>query len=83
MSMKYVLCSHCRRPNPLKNSVRKEQTCIFCGRPFMVSEKKETRLVSDPIKPRLNRVPKRQEDNELEDVNLSKPMDKDAQSSLR
>jgi hypothetical protein len=69
-----VLCKHCNKSNPIRDLDRFEQTCIFCGQPFIVSRKKETKLVSKPVGDNNNRIPEEPPINQLEDVNQTKPI---------
>jgi hypothetical protein len=83
MSTEYVICSHCKKSNPVKVSPGNEQTCIFCGQPFMVLKEKETQLLSDPVKRSRNRIPEEAPREQLEDVNQTKPVNKNKTQPLR
>jgi hypothetical protein len=83
MSTKYVLCQHCHKSNPVEDSTRLEQTCIFCGQPFTIPQEKDTKLVSDPVRDQNNRIPEEVEPNQLEDVNQTKPVNRNKTSPLR
>ena len=83
MTTEYVLCQHCHKSNPVEDPTQLEQTCIFCGQPFMIPPKKETKLVSDPVTDQKNRIPEEVKPNQLEDVNQTKPVNRNKTSPLR
>lgn len=83
MSTNYVLCQHCNKSNPVEDPKRLEQTCIFCGQPFMIPQEKETKLVSEPVKDQKNRIPEEGQTDQLEDVNQTKPVNRNKTSPLR
>lgn len=83
MTVKYAFCGKCNRSNPIEDPNKKEQTCIFCGQPFIISDEKDTQLITDSVKARSNRIPRALEQEEPIEVNLTKPMDKDNQKTLK
>jgi hypothetical protein len=83
MSTKYVLCQHCKKSNPIEDPDRFEQNCIFCGRPFIIPKKKVTQLVSEPIEDQRKMIPDTVQPNQLEDVNQTKPVNKNKTQPLR
>jgi hypothetical protein len=83
MSKEYALCPHCQRSNPIEDPDLFEQTCIFCGKPFMIPNEKETQLISKPVKDQKNRIPEEVQPNQLEDVNQTKPVNRNRSSPLR
>lgn len=83
MSTEYVLCKHCNKSNPLKDTSRREQTCIFCGMPFPTSNADETKQITKPENTQLNRVPKTTDQREPVDVNQTKPVNRNKRKPLR
>ena len=83
MSTQYAICSHCHKSNPIEKPDSYEQNCIFCGQPFLIPKKKTTQLISNPVENQRNRVPDDVQQNQLEDVNQTKPVNKNQTEPLR
>lgn len=49
----------------------------------MIPQEKETKLVSDPVKNQKNRIPEEVQTDQLEDVNQTKPVNRNKTSPLR
>ena len=70
----YARCPNCDKSNPIEQTQLREQTCIFCGQPFIISDESDTQLVSEAQKPsNINRIPKTKPMREPVDRNLTKP----------
>jgi len=82
MSTKYVLCPHCHKSNPVEDTTRFEQNCIFCGQPFIVPQEKETQLVSKKVGNQRNRVLEEGQPNQLESETKTKPINKNQTKPL-
>ncbi|MCW4011713.1 MAG: hypothetical protein NWF07_01845 [Candidatus Bathyarchaeota archaeon] len=82
MSTKYVLCSHCHKSNPVEDTNRFEQNCIFCGQPFMVPQEKETQLVSKKVDNQRNREHEEGQPNQIESAGKTKPINKNQTKPL-
>ena len=83
MTTKYVLCQHCNKSNPVEDPTNIEQNCIFCGQPFMISQEKETKLVSEPVNDQKNRITEEVQPNQLDDVNQIEPVNRNKTKPLR
>jgi hypothetical protein len=83
VSQEYASCPKCNKSNPIIEPTMEEQTCVFCGKPFIISHKKETKLLSEPesIQNKMIRVIPEQRD--LQDVNQTKPVNKNKRKPLR
>ena len=83
MSTIYKLCPHCHNSNPIEDPESFEQNCVFCGQPFMIPQEKETKIISEPIEDQRNRKPEEVQPNQLEDVNQTKPVNRNKTNPLR
>ena len=69
----YAYCPNCNKSNPIENNKQKEQTCIFCGQPFTITDESSTQLITESQKPsNLNKIPKTTPAKEPQDRNMTK-----------
>jgi hypothetical protein len=56
MSKEYAICPNCKKSNLVIEPRRNEQICVFCGQLFIILNKKETKLISEPKNNQRNRT---------------------------
>jgi hypothetical protein len=83
MPRKYASCPKCNKSNPVSEPRREEQTCIFCGQPFMISRKQETKLLSEPENVQNKMIRAVPDRKDLVDINQTKPVNKNKRKPLR
>jgi hypothetical protein len=83
MPKAYTTCPYCNKSNQIIEHKREEQNCVFCGQPFMISHKKETKLLSEPESIQKRTMRETPEQREPIDVNQTKPINKNKRKPLR